>query len=270
MPLNTILMTDNAPLSLSTPLYGLIGRHLSHTFSPGYFAEKFAREDINARYIAIELPDIGDVMELIAQYPNLRGFNVTIPYKQQIIPYLDFIDPAAAEVGAVNVVKITRGGDAGVSLSGYNTDVAGFARSLVPLLETDRAAGRPHEAALVLGTGGASKAVIYALRQLGIAPQPVSRHASQGVLTYADLTPGVMAGHTLIVNTTPLGMYPETHRCPDIPYGLITPDFLCYDLIYNPVETLFLKKAAAQGARTSNGLEMLHLQADASWEIWQK
>lgn len=244
-------------------LYGLIGFPLGHSFSQQYFNTKFEAEGINAQYRNFELPDIGDLMELIAEYPDLSGLNVTIPYKQAVILYMDEMNPVAREVGAVNVIKFTRKGN-DLRLTGYNTDVIGFTDSIAPML------GEGHTKGLVLGSGGASRAVVYSLRQLGVEPQVVSRTLRPGVITYGDLTPEVMTTHTVIVNTTPLGMYPNVDECPDIPYDLLTPQHLCYDLLYNPDETLFMKRAAEHGAKTKNGLEMLMLQAFASWDIWNE
>lgn len=242
-------------------IYGLIGYPLTHSFSQNYFNQKFESEHINARYLNFELPDIGDLMEAIAEYPNLQGFNVTIPYKEQVIDYLDEIDPVAEKIGAVNVVKITRR-KGGISMKGYNSDYAGFCDSIRPMLKPE------HKKALVLGTGGASKAICQGLLDLGVEPTLVSRTKREGVQTYGELTPEEMAEHTVIVNTTPLGMYPHMDACPDIPYELLTPEHLCYDLLYNPDVTLFMKRAAEYGATTKNGLEMLLLQAFASWTIW--
>ncbi len=244
-------------------IYGLIGMPLGHSFSRSFFTEKFEREGIDAEYRNFELPDVGDLMELIAEYPHLAGLNVTLPYKQAVIPYMDYMSDTASGVGAVNVIRFERAGD-DLRLGGYNTDTVGFAESLRPLLTP------AHTRALVLGSGGASRAVLYALGQLGIEAVVVSRHPSEGQLSYADLTPGVMDAHRLIVNTTPVGMYPHVDECPDIPYQLLGPGYLCYDVVYNPVETLFMKKAAAQGAEVRNGLEMLHLQALAAWKIWNE
>ena len=244
-------------------IYGLIGNPLGHSFSRSFFNDKFKNENINAEYLNFELPDIGDLMEVIAEYPDLRGLNVTIPYKQQVIPYMDSIDAAAESIGAINVIKIINDGSQDVTLKGFNTDCIGFAESLRPLLS------EAMTSALVLGTGGASRAICYALKQLGINVNPVSRTAKEGRITYTDLTPEIMATHKLIVNTTPLGMYPDVHTCPDIPYQLLTPEHLCYDIVYNPEETEFMKRSAKYGARTKNGLEMLHRQALAAWDIWQ-
>lgn len=242
-------------------IYGLIGYPLGHSFSQNYFNQKFESEGISARYVNFELQDIGELMEVIAEYPQLSGLNVTIPYKQQVIQYMDEMDPEAAAIGAVNVVKFIQS-KSGLRLKGYNSDIIGFTDSIRPLLNPDRSR------ALVLGTGGAAKAVVRGLINLGVEPVSVSRTAAQGRLTYSDLTPEVMASHTIIVNTTPLGMYPHINECPDIPYALLTPRHLCYDLLYNPDVTLFMKKAAEYGAEVKNGLEMLLLQAFAAWNIW--
>lgn len=242
-------------------IYGLIGFPLTHSFSQTFFNQKFEAENINARYLNFELPDIGDLMEVVSEYPNLSGLNVTIPYKEQVLPYLDSIDADAAKIGAVNVIKISRLKDK-LTFKGYNSDIIGFSDSISPLLKPNQ------KKALVLGTGGASKAVVRGLENLGIKPQLVSRTPRKGVLTYADLTPEVMADHLIIVNTTPLGMYPHVDECPDIPYDLLTPDHLCYDLLYNPDVTKFMTLAAGHGAEVKNGLEMLLLQAFVSWQIW--
>lgn len=243
-------------------LYGLIGRLLTHSFSERYFAEKFAREGIDARYVNFELPDIGDVMELVAENPDLAGFNVTIPYKRLILPYIDRLDSLAERVGAVNVVKIDYV-DGEPVFSGYNSDVVGFEKSVAPLI-ADRVGLR----ALVLGTGGASAAVCCALDNLGISWQLVSRTSGEGHITYSDLDAEVMTSHRLIINTTPVGMYPQSDSSPDIPYNMLNADNVCFDLIYNPEHTLFMEKSAARGAVVANGLEMLHLQAEESWRIW--
>ena len=243
-------------------IYGLIGYPLGHSFSQTFFNQKFEAEGVNARYVNFEIPDIGDLMEVIAENPRLDGLNVTIPYKQQVMAYLDDVDSVAQRVGAVNVIQIIRGkADNDFKLVGFNSDIAGFRNSLQPLL-------RPcHKGALVLGSGGASKAVCCGLEDLGIKPLIVSRTKREGAVTYAELTPEIMDSHKVIVNTTPLGMYPHVDECPDIPYDLVTPEFLCYDLLYNPDVTLFMKRCAARGAETKNGLEMLLLQAFESWEI---
>ena len=203
-------------------------------------------------------------MEVIEENPNLCGLNVTIPYKEQVIPYLDELDKDTAKIGAVNVIKIIRLSKGKVKLVGYNSDIIGFKRSIEPLLN------ETHRKALILGTGGASKAVFQGLRQLGVGATLVSRKPKEHCITYEEITPKTMQQYTVIVNTTPLGMYPNINACPDIPYDLLTPDHLLYDLLYNPDETLFMKKGKEKGAVVKNGLEMLLLQAFAAWEIWQK
>lgn len=244
-------------------IYGLIGYPLMHSFSQTFFNQKFKSEKINARYINFEIPDIGDLMEVFAEHPNLAGLNVTIPYKQQVMAYLNDIDPVAQRIGAVNVIRIIRGkSDNDFRLVGYNSDIMGFANSIKPLLKPF------HKGALVLGSGGAAKAVCCGLEDLGVKPLVVSRTRREGAVTYGDLTPEIMESHKVIVNTTPLGMYPHVDECPDIPYEFLTSEFLCYDLLYNPDVTLFMKRSAEYGAEVKNGLEMLLLQAFESWEIW--
>ncbi len=243
--------------------YGLIGYPLKHSFSVSYFNEKFRSEGIDAEYVNFEIPDIKDFPEVISRNPGLYGLNVTIPYKQQVIPYLNELDDDAAAIGAVNVIQITRQ-KGKVRLKGFNTDIIGFKQSIEPLL-------RPfHRKALILGTGGSSKAIYHGLKQLGIEGTYVSRTPREGRLTYQDLTPEIIDTHQVIVNCTPVGMYPKVDFAPEIPYDLLTPDHLLYDLLYNPNVTLFMKKGAARGAITKNGLEMLLLQAFAGWEIWQR
>ncbi len=244
-------------------LYGLIGYPLGHSFSQDYFNRKFEAENIDARYVNFEIPEIEDFNNVIADNPTLAGLNVTIPYKQLVIDMLDEMDPEAAEIGAVNVIKFIRR-NGRLSLKGYNSDCIGFRDSIAPLLTEERSR------ALVLGTGGASRAVSYALRSLGIEVQLVSRSSRPGVLSYAELTDDIMKSHKIIVNTTPLGMYPHTDECPDIPYAMLSPEHLCYDLLYNPDVTLFMKRSAENGAETKNGLEMLLLQAFAAWNIWHR
>ena len=244
-------------------LYGLLGYPLVHSFSQNYFNQKFGSENIDAKYINFEIPDVGMLMEVVAENENLNGLNVTIPYKEQVIPFLDEIDPAASEVGAVNVIKFIRGKD-GLRLKGYNSDIIGFTDSIKSLLKPH------HQSALVLGTGGAAKAVSYSLRKLGLEVQLVSRRKSANTLVYEELTKNDLKNHKVIVNTTPLGMYPNVDTCPDIPYRYLTSQHLCYDLIYNPDETLFLKNSRLAGAQVKNGLEMLLLQAFASYSIWNQ
>lgn len=241
--------------------YGLIGFPLGHSFSARYFAEKFAREGIDAEYLNFEIESADRLTDIVNRHPDLCGLNVTIPHKQAVIGLLDELSDEARAIGAVNVIKIVRH-DGEIRLKGFNADIIGFTRSIAPLLRTH------HRKALVLGTGGASKAVIHGLQSLHIEPQYVSRKKAAGCLTYEDLTPALMAEYTVIVNCAPCGMYPKVDTCPAIPYDRLTPDHLLYDLVYNPEETLFMKRGKAYGATVKNGLEMLHLQAEASWQFW--
>ena len=231
--------------------FGLIGHPLSHSFSKTYFTEKFEREGLDCEYENYDIDDIALVRDV-----DLSGFNVTSPYKEAIIPYLDELDPIAAEVGAVNTVKVLPNG----RLIGYNTDVIGFAETVF--------GAELQKTALILGTGGASKAVQYALRQLGIRYSIVSRSIGKGDYQYEELTPEIIQSHLLIVNATPVGMAPNINEAPNLPYDAITPQHTLIDLIYNPDETLFLRKGKEHDAITINGLTMLHAQAEASWEIW--
>lgn len=245
--------------------YGLIGYPLRHSFSIGFFNEKFTAENIDAEYVNFEIPRIQDFMEVIEENPNLRGLNVTIPYKEQVIPYLDELDKDTAKIGAVNVIKIIHQPKGKVKLVGYNSDIIGFTQSIEPLLQPH------HRKALILGTGGASKAIYHGLLNLGLESTFVSRTKKDSkFLTYEELTPEIMKEYTVIVNCTPVGMYPKVDYCPDIPYDELTPNHLLYDLLYNPNETLFMKKGQARGAVVKNGLEMLLLQAFAAWEIWNR
>ena len=246
---------------LYSKIYGLIGYPLTHSFSQNYFNQKFRNENIDAEYVNFEIPDIGDLMEVISENPNLHGLNVTIPYKEQVIPYLDEIDDDAAQIGAVNVIKFIRNKNS-VIFKGYNSDIIGFCDSIAPLLTPNR------NKALILGTGGAAKAVYHGLKKLGVEPIYVSRNKQEGMLTYGELTNDIMAEYKVIVNTTPLGMYPRMDECPNIPYQCLTKEHLCYDLLYNPDVTLFMKRAEENGAEVKNGLEMLLLQAFAGWNIW--
>lgn len=245
-------------------LYGLVGRVLGHSFSAQYFNERFSKEGRDARYVNFEIPSVeGHFKEIIERHPTLLGLNVTIPYKEDVIPFLDDISDDARAIGAVNVIRVSRDGG-NVRLKGYNSDVIGFRDSLVPLLHSGV------KKALVLGTGGASKAVVYALKTLGIQPTYVSRTPAEERLTYDALTPEVMEENLLVVNCTPLGMFPKVDASPDIPYDCITPRHLLYDLVYNPEETLFLKRGREKGAVVKNGLEMLRLQAVAGWNFWHE
>ena len=244
-------------------IYGLIGYPLGHSFSRGYFNEKFEAESINAEYVNFEIPSIKEFREVVEKNENLCGLNVTIPYKEQVIPYLDDLDKATAKrIGAV--IKIIRNGKK-TKLVGYNSDIVGFTQSIEPFVEEH------HQKALILGTGGASKAICCGLQDLGIESKFVSRTKKNAkTITYSDLTPEIMESHHVIVNCTPLGMYPKINECPDIPYELLTPNHLLYDLLYNPDETLFMKKGKKQEAIVKNGLEMLLLQAFEAWNIWHK
>ena len=245
--------------------YGLVGYPLGHSFSQDYFTKKFAAENIDAQYLNFQIEDITLFPEKVLTVDGLSGLNVTIPYKQKVMVYLDEIDETAQKVGAVNVVKIIRNGS-NVRLRGCNSDVVGFENSLKPLLKPC------HTSAYILGTGGASKAVRYVLEKLGIDYQFVSRtaDAADNILSYKQLTNDLIASHKLIVNCTPLGMSPKIDACPEIPYQAIGVEHLCFDLIYNPEETLFLKKAKEQGATIKNGLDMLIGQAIRAWEIWNE
>lgn len=242
--------------------YGLIGYPLGHSFSARFFAEKFAKEGIGARYDNYEMASVEGLRQLIASDHDLCGLNVTIPHKQAVIPLLDDLTPEARAIGAVNVIRILRNKGGTLRLIGCNSDVIGFTDSLRPLLLPH------HTRALVLGTGGASKAIVAGLRSLGIEPTYVSRRSIEGGLTYADLTLEVMAAHTIIVNCSPVGMHPHTDEAPAIPYEQLTPRHLLYDLVYNPLETRFMQLGRQHGAVVKNGLEMLHLQAVAAWEMW--
>ncbi|PHN06347.1 shikimate dehydrogenase family protein [Flavilitoribacter nigricans] len=244
-------------------LFGLIGYPLSHSFSKKYFTEKFAREGItDAYYELFPIERIEELPELIAAHPNLVGLNVTIPYKQAVIPYMNRLGAGAKAVGAVNTIKVTSDG-----LQGFNSDVYGFEQSLLRAFEDLEE--RP-KAALILGTGGAAKAVEYVMDKLGIASHYVSRSAGAGQLTYSDLDQSTIEEHHLIINTTPLGMSPNVDTFPPIPYQYAGTKHLFFDLVYNPEETAFLKLGAAQGSKTQNGLDMLYGQAERSWQFWQQ
>ena len=248
-------------------LYGLIGYPLSHSFSQKYFSEKFVKEGLTGySYTNFPLSNIGELQNMLQQQSGLLGFNVTIPYKEQIIPFMDEMDILAEETGAVNTVQVVRNGK-NIYLKGYNTDVYGFRRSLEEWF-TARDAELPQQA-LVLGTGGASKAVIYALSLLNMVVHSVSRCEGGNVYKmYDQLNAADIAAHPLIVNTTPLGMCPNIGECPAIPYPYLTEKHFLYDLIYNPELTLFMQKGLERGASVCNGERMLRLQADKAWEIW--
>lgn len=241
--------------------YGLIGYPLGHSFSISYHNQRFADEGINAKYYNYEIPTIDELEGILDMNPELKGLNVTIPYKEKVLPFLDYVSPEARAIGAVNVIRIEHDGKETI-LKGYNSDVIGFTKSIEPMLD------KYHKKALVLGTGGASKAVSYGLKSLGIEPICVSRYRREGTICYEDITPEVVKEYNVIVNCTPLGMYPHAEECPQLPYEALDSHNILYDLIYNPDETLFMKKGAEHGAQTKNGLEMLLLQAFASWEFW--
>lgn len=244
--------------------YGLIGYRLGHSFSRRFFTEKFEKENLpDHEYVNFELDSIEDFPGIFGQGKNICGLNCTIPYKQQIMAFLNEIDPEAAEIGAVNTIKITERNGQRI-LKGYNTDLYGFEHSLRPMLE------EKHRKALILGTGGASKAVKFFFEKAGIEYLSATTKDvfDKNEISYSDIDVRLMQDSLIIVNATPLGMFPKVETCPEIPYHLITSDHILYDLVYNPEETLFLEKGKAQGAKTKNGLEMLHLQALRAWEIW--
>lgn len=244
-------------------IYGLIGFPLEHSFSISYFNEKFQNEGIKAKYMNFEIPNIENLQEILASTPNLKGLNVTIPYKQKVISYLDYISPEARAIGAVNVIRVEHKGKE-IILKGYNSDVIGFTQSIEPMLESF------HKKALVLGTGGAAKAINFGLKSLGIETVLVSRYERPGTVSYKNLTAEDIKEYNVIVNCTPCGMFPHTNECPDLPYEAMDTHTLLYDLIYNPDETMFMHKGRERGATVKNGLEMLLLQAFASWEFWTK
>ena len=240
-------------------VFALVGKNISYSFSRAYFSDKFEKEGINdAVYINFDIENIDLLPEKIKNTPTLRGMNVTIPYKEEIMPFLSEIDETAEKIGAVNTIKILSDG----KLKGYNTDYYGFLESIKPFLKSH------HKKALILGTGGASKAVAYALSQLGINYKYVSRNPKLRQYAYSDLSASVMKNHTIIINCTPLGTHPNIKDCPPIPYQYLTEDHLLYDLIYNPEETTFLQKGKNKKATICNGQKMLELQAEKSWEIW--
>lgn len=241
--------------------YGIIGHPLGHSFSRSFFNEKFQNENIDAEYINFDIQNIDELPEILASNPELRGLNVTIPYKEKVLSFLDYISVEARAIGAVNVIRVDHKGD-DVLLKGYNSDVIGFTKSIEPLLE------KFHKKALVLGTGGAAKAVDYGLKSLGLETVRVSRFERPGTIQYKNIDADVVKEYNVIVNCTPCGMYPNYNECPELPYEALDSHNILYDLIYNPDQTLFLKKGKEQGALTKNGLEMLLLQAFASWDFW--
>lgn len=239
-------------------LFGLIGYPLAQSFSKKYFTEKFLIEGIpDAAYELFELDNIEKFPWLLAAHKDLCGINVTIPHKQRVMAYLDELDDEAKEIGAVNCIRIDGG-----KLLGFNTDAPAFENSLKELLIPF------HNKALVLGTGGAAKAVIYVLKKLGIEYQFVSRTKNRGTITYEELTAGIIKDYKLVINCTPLGSFPKTETFPPIPYEWLTPEHYLYDLVYNPSETMFLQKGKQRGAIIKNGYDMLVGQAELSWDIW--
>jgi shikimate dehydrogenase len=245
-------------------LYGLIGYPLTHSFSKKYFTEKFEKENIaDSEYYLFAIDSINQFPQLIKENQNLCGLNVTIPYKESVIPFLDELDETAKKVGAVNCIKFESG-----KLKGYNTDFYGFKQSIKPFLENQ------HERALILGTGGASKAVYHVLKEIGIDCYFVTRDKStatlKNVFGYEELNEYIFNAFKLIINTTPVGMFPDINHAPKIPYERITSSHLLYDLVYNPIESVFLKLGKEKGALTINGLSMLHQQAEEAWRIWNK
>ncbi|MBI9059664.1 MAG: shikimate dehydrogenase [Labilibaculum sp.] len=243
--------------------FGILGYPLGHSFSKKYFTDKFKNDGVNADFLNFELPAISEFPKILNQHKNLKGFCVTIPYKQDVIQFLDEIDPLAKRIGAVNSVQIIRDANK-AKLVGYNTDIHGFMNSLKPFLNGEK------PKALILGTGGVSKAVATGLEELEIPYTFVSRTAGENKLSYEMLTSQIMEDYHLIVNCTPLGTFPKDDTCPNIPYQYLTKNHFLYDVVYNPAETLFMKKGAEKGAQTLNGLQMLLLQAERNWKIWNQ
>ena len=264
-------------------MFGLLGKSLGHSFSKDYFTNKFSELNLNYSYQNIELDDISDIIPFVKENKNLKGFNVTVPYKEEIIPYLDYLDDTAKEVGAVNTVKVENG-----MLKGFNTDVIGFGKLLEETTRLQDYKTTSDERALILGSGGASKAVQYVLRKENIPYKIASRAFKLGVrsvglgvsgnqlgvrseelgVSYGEINSTGFSPYSIIINTTPVGMFPNVNECLELPYSTIGPDNVFIDLIYNPEETLFMKKARQNGAAAFNGLTMLHEQAEAAWEIW--
>jgi shikimate dehydrogenase len=245
-------------LNTERKTFGLIGRSLRHSFSPTYFQSKFEKEGINdCSYFAFELSEISKFCELLLSEKNIYGLNVTIPYKESILPFLDELSDNARQIGAVNTIKFENG-----KTIGHNTDVIGFEKSLLPLLK------KYHHHALILGTGGAAKAVEFVLKKLKISYQYVSRNKTKNTFSYEDLTKEILDKHTVIINTTPLGMHPDVDTYPNIPFEFLNESHLVFDLIYNPAETRLMALAKERGATVKNGLEMLEIQAEESWKIW--
>ncbi|MGB5943480.1 MAG: shikimate dehydrogenase [Leeuwenhoekiella sp.] len=239
--------------------FGLIGRNIDYSFSRKYFNNKFKTESIEAHYVNFDCATVEAVSRLFEEKSDVSGFNVTIPYKEEVLPFLQRLSDEALEIGAVNTIKHEKDG----SFTGHNTDYLGFMESIKPFLKDH------HKDALILGTGGASKAVEYALKKSGIATTFISRKPkTENILSYGELSAEIMAKNTVIINTTPLGTFPDVQRSPNLPYAHLSKKHLLYDLVYNPAETQFLKKGKEQGAATANGTTMLKLQAEAAWKIW--
>lgn len=244
--------------------YGLVGYPLKHSFSRAFFTEKFKKEKIDAVYLNFEIENISLFTDIIKLHPTLKGLNVTIPYKEKVIPFLDEIDSRAQEIGAINVIKVLHE-NGKTRLIGYNSDIIGFQNSISPIINRDI-----HNKALILGTGGASKAVFNGLKALGIESIFVSRTPKAGQLAYQEINQDIINNYKVIVNTSPLGTFPNINDAPDLPYHLLTNDHVLYDLVYNPAETKFLQLGKQQNATIKNGAEMLELQARAAWEIWNR
>ncbi|GGW66291.1 shikimate dehydrogenase [Winogradskyella epiphytica] len=239
--------------------FGLVGRNISYSFSRRYFTNKFQNESLPYAYVNFDIQSINDLKEIVNSTPNLKGLNVTIPYKEEVIPLLNKLNKKAKKIGAVNTIKITKN----KKLKGYNTDYFGFKNSLKPYLKSH------HTRALILGTGGASKAIAYGLQRLGIGFDFVSRSNKKDIkFLYSELTEAIISEYTIIINCTPIGTFPNVDACPDLPYNAITKDHILFDLIYNPEQTKFLKNGHQKGAITINGEEMLRLQAEKAWKIW--
>lgn len=245
--------------------FGLFGHPLEHSYSKKFFTEKFQREGKNdCVYDNYDTENIYDLKKIVRETPGLMGLNITIPFKQEIIPMLDNLDDISQKISAVNTVRIVRHDPTRFELFGYNTDAWGFELAIRPIL-------RPHHRrALILGTGGSAKAVSYVFRKLNIEHFFVTREESRFHYSYADLNSNTMRAFQIIVNTTPLGMYPNVNDCPNIPYEFLTHKNLCFDLVYNPAQTKFLEKAKEAGAFIHNGFRMLRLQAEKAWEIWNE
>ncbi|MCZ4694648.1 shikimate dehydrogenase [Ancylomarina euxinus] len=243
--------------------YGIIGNPLGHSFSKQYFTDKFHNEEIDAQFLNFEIPSIEKILNVVQDNPSLLGLCVTIPYKEEVMAYLDEIDPLAKKIGAVNSIQIRRK-DGRTYLKGYNTDIYGFGESLADFIEGKKLS------ALILGTGGASKAVATALKNQDIEFISVSRKRSDTTISYEDLNEEIISNHQLIINCTPLGTFPNTDACPNLLYSNLNSEYFLYDLVYNPATTLFMSKGIEHKAKTHNGLKMLHLQAEKSWEIWNE